>query len=1085
MADKVRFKQGVWAIIQVAGNFKSIADAAEKVFGASELSGNSEDENLEGRGSESSLKRANSNTGISASLAAHFVEAFNAYSKKMRLPTALLNSNDFEPVKTDASPRAATCFASTSSLNPSSNREAILVGYVQAMKRRFEKIRLPLPMEQAKHLIPVSLVRLTLPVIVLKDHALRIVEQSLLSKYTEAVRREQASDYKWELNKLEPEAILGGEKRTLIIGDPGSGKSTFLTGLAYRLASEWLVDPSKPIPILFECNDHIGNKTPTNFREIVSMALEKWVPEDLDLVVRYAEAGADGSVVLLVDGLDEIVEAQQPRSTPERRSASGRKQFCQTLVRLSALYPKASIIVTSRPHGIDEVRQELTEAFEILRIAPLPYPEKQMSLRAMCEAVGHRDVMDAQRHVLEHDGSIANLSDTFLMLALSAQVYWNAPDQFPDTRPQLLDVAVKQMIERRQDQEDYPVTISELMPRLEFLALQMREAGEVRILRKQAVDSFAEFSRQDRQNGSATRRDQDLLAAAIHPVGVLALASKGWDDSSDELKFVHQSFQEYFAARAIRHGRTGQEPLDRLKELTLRIEVAMRSVRERYKISQEPVVSGDFQETMRMCIAQLPELAVDKSFTHILCERGSAPKRALAVFSMMCLVDGPAVKDATLYMIFESFLGCIENMDMVAGSPRSSWDEALLAVSLSKYGSKLHEYLLTGFLSSTNVRRHAMRRSLVWSQISHQSKLNVENANQFIDELHRGLASLETRVRAKAVIVFWVRCSHTNGKLGFLADEQKDRVIERLVAAAETDAGLRDLYLGTLCTFVGALPQMIRDAEITNLSTYELSNVWRLIHQCQNYEIGMVALLATMETPITQFVYGVDWIYEAAELADARRPRREWQKFPPRPEPRSIEQNEHVRKLLSRFQLQTDSAIDQERIAIALARFGIVNESIIRVMGKAFTNLSENRDEITIHLGLSGYESALEYFVPTLKYTVKEDPYESRGLFGILMADNLRVLEQQFMAANPNICQELAYGIAGSKNREEGLRILQQHATSKNLLIANAANKALQKRREWDYMDGQNHANPKSTNSKHASGLDRLLSFFDRKKGNR
>ena len=161
----------------------------------------------------------------------------------------------------------------------------------------------------------------------------------------------------------------------VILGDPGSGKSSFLRHLALCLAGElrrragdadvpanaslaalrdWLLDAYTPVYI--------------EWRDLVRCVFAA-LPEDegqaaalptVDHFWRYvrtqilAEAGlaafeselhalfAAGEGILLLDGLDEVAQAADPR----RRS-----QIKALVAGLIAEYPRLRIVVTSRPHA--------------------------------------------------------------------------------------------------------------------------------------------------------------------------------------------------------------------------------------------------------------------------------------------------------------------------------------------------------------------------------------------------------------------------------------------------------------------------------------------------------------------------------------------------------------------------------------------------------------------------------------------------------------------------------------------------------------------------------------------------------------
>jgi hypothetical protein len=249
----------------------------------------------------------------------------------------------------------------------------------------------------------------------------------------------------------------------LILGDPGSGKTTSLLQLARHLLDRAANDSRQPTPVVLNLSTWKGG------------GLKDWLIEELR--VRYLVPAAQGDkwltesrLILLLDGLDEVSREHQ--------------LACVHAINAFLNISKAGgLAVCCRREDYAALPEGLLVNVEI-SVQPLT----QSQIESYLGSAGHR--MDALAMAIRLDEPLQALAQSPLMLNVMSLAYdtltvtdlTNANlDTVEERRSHLFTTYVKRMFERRpQAARLYPA--ERTLPLLNWLARQMRGHSQSQFL---------------------------------------------------------------------------------------------------------------------------------------------------------------------------------------------------------------------------------------------------------------------------------------------------------------------------------------------------------------------------------------------------------------------------------------------------------------------------------------------------------------------------------------------------------------------------------------------------------------------------
>lgn len=368
------------------------------------------------------------------------------------------------------------------------------------------------------------------------------------------------------------------QQHLVLLGDPGSGKSTFVRHLAWALARRGLNqlddstalfgwdDERRVLPIILPLRALAGQlATHGATAQTVYNAL-------LTEIQSYNIARADdmlsaalhrGAALLLFDGLDEVPLNAVPRVTADRHTTlCAVRDFAQ-------LHASVAVVLTCRTRAFDEpLRADL--GWPVETIAPFTLGQVRFFIPAWYRELVHcGQIEPAQaermgRQLLDTivaSPKLRAMAENPLLLTMMALVLYNK-GELPRDRPQLYERILELLLgqwDKVRDGQSLAEAIGvpdwgseRIRPLLDRLSFQAHagatsEDGRGRLARRDVREALERFLIQ------AGMRDDQAAAASVrcldyfnHRSGLLVP-----DGAQDSYVFAHLTLQEHCAGRAL------------------------------------------------------------------------------------------------------------------------------------------------------------------------------------------------------------------------------------------------------------------------------------------------------------------------------------------------------------------------------------------------------------------------------------------------------------------------------------------------------------------------------------------------------
>lgn len=330
-----------------------------------------------------------------------------------------------------------------------------------------------------------------------------------------------------ELQRVSGLAVLERNTNLMVVGKPGSGKTTYLQRIVTECNDGKL--QARRIPVLIKLREFVddGRKYAYNLEQFLG---QLWRLSNVDIELLLNQ----GRVLVLLDGLDEV-------------TGEAGKQIAKEIKRFARVYPQVQVVVTCRTQS----QESRFERFDYVEVAD--FNEEQVRAFAahwfgtVCGDAGETKTREFLEQLFrEENKPIRELAITPILLSLTCAVFQQT-GKFYSKRSKLYEEGLELLLEKwdksreiERDEIYRDLSVERKLELLTYVAMKKFEQQQYVLFEQEELEGYiGEFL------GIERRDSRGVLRAIASQHGLLIeRAQKVWS-------FSHLTFQEYLVAKWI------------------------------------------------------------------------------------------------------------------------------------------------------------------------------------------------------------------------------------------------------------------------------------------------------------------------------------------------------------------------------------------------------------------------------------------------------------------------------------------------------------------------------------------------------
>ncbi len=357
--------------------------------------------------------------------------------------------------------------------------------------------------------------------------------------------------------------LLSTNRRLLIVGDPGGGKTTFMKLIAGVLAKDALgrekpgrqnhlglpLDKPAPVPVfirLASFADILKEKTAVvscgeSWRKLIQVMENIYGKTKASLLKEQMDSGG---CALLLDGLDEVAEEYV------------RSKIVDVVNSILSHWGDNLIVISSRPFGYHDIAD--IETITTAHIDAFGKKEIIEFLDRWCRALFQAgdgtslsEYLPALQEAIVDSAPIRKLARNPVMLTCLCVVHWNER-KLPHGKADLLAAVLRWLLNAREEnrkKRGYTNNFAEECFKVLAMAMTCAKKGKQVIVdlswaAEQLSIPFSDIKGID-DNDRVRREGMRFLEEEMLASGIIEKYGSG------QLRFWHLNFQEHFTARAL------------------------------------------------------------------------------------------------------------------------------------------------------------------------------------------------------------------------------------------------------------------------------------------------------------------------------------------------------------------------------------------------------------------------------------------------------------------------------------------------------------------------------------------------------